>query len=242
MRRTLKGFLGMLTVITLVALAGGYVYAQMPSPLAAQIPNTADYALMNLKMNLQCTEQETTSIVGTTITTTTKKYNIHEKDIIEILSGHPSCVTGGALPADANKAKLYYQYDGGYLVVKVSDGTSTADISHTCMSLGQASPVIWTGSEDLAPTTNTAKFTMLFDVGINVHIPGTASADGLVLEFRGAAKENLNLPKLNKGKQTLTDSWNASGSGFGAAYTLTVDKPVYCTGTAQANGNYKRIP
>jgi hypothetical protein len=91
-------------------------------------------------------------------------------------------------------------------------------------------------------TVNTAKFTMLFDVVIIIDIPGTASADGLVLQFRGPTKENLNLPKLNKGKQTLTDSWNASGSGFGLARVLnTSTKPVYCTGTAQANGNFKRV-
>jgi hypothetical protein len=244
MRRTLKGFLGMLMVIGLMALAGGYVYAQPVPPLRAHVPDTDDYALMNLKMNLQCTEQETIEVNPTTITGTTKKYNINEKDIIELLSWHPECVASGTFPTDIKKARLYYQYTSGSgLVAKVANDTSTADITNTCMALGQASPAAFAGSENLITTTNSAKLTWLVDVRVTIDVPGTASADGLVLQFTGPAKENLNLPKLNKGKQTLTDSWNASGSGFGLARILnTSTKPVYCTGTVQANGNFKRVP
>ena len=201
---------------------------------------------MNLKMNLQCMEQETFVVTGTTVTGTTNNRSINEKDIIAMLSGHPECVVAdsGSFPADPSKAKLQYQYSGIDFVVKVSDGTSTADISSSCMSVAVAGAgdYIYTGSQDTITTTNTAKFTMYFESLIHINITGTATTDGLFGYFFGATKENLNLQKLNKGKQTLTDSWNSRLEGYGLAFIHTTPKPAYCTGTAQANGSKKRTP
>lgn len=242
MRNMAKGFLGAAMVIAVVALLGGYAYAQSaPIPLMAEIPNTTDYALMELKITTDCTEQVTEVISGTTLTATTKKYTNTEKDIIELLGNHTdTCVAGGAFPTKINKAKLYYQYGVSGFVVKVSDGTSSADISQTCMSISPSVP-IYSGTEDVAVGTRSAKFSMVFEMTMEISIPGTATEDGWVMTLTGSAKENLKLPKLNaKGKQTLTDSWSFIGHGLGTAYDLTTAKGVFCTATANGHGSFKR--
>ena len=243
MRTMVKGFLGAAMMIAMVASLGGYVYAQplRPVPLMAEIPNTTDWALMELKINAQCAEQETEVITGTTLIATTAEYTNTEKDIIELLSKHTdACVARGAFPAHPNKARLYYQFSAPGFVVKVSDGTSTADISESCMAIIPRPPV-YMGSENVDAAISSAKFSLVFEMSITINITGTASENGWVMTLTGAGKEKLNLPKLNaKGKQTLTDSWSFVGHGLGTAYALTTPKTVFCTATAQGRGTFKR--
>jgi hypothetical protein len=235
MRQTVRGFFGILTVIALVALAGGYVQAQ-PLPLVANNPAitvTADaYATMAMKINQQCTDQESTSATAFV----TKKTTVNEKTIIGYLDSVAiSCTaTPGAFPADLNKAKLQYQFDGTDFIVKVVDNTGAGvDISTSCMALEAIKPAVWSGTQDLTTTVNSIKAQGLYDMNIVINIPTK-----LAVTLAGIAKENLNLPKLPKGKtkQTLSDNWTFSGGGAGTIGT----KDVVCTGTAGANGTLKR--
>lgn len=242
MNTLVKGFLGVVAVIAAVASLGGYGYAQaVPTPLIARMPNTNNYALMNLKINAQCTQQMTDVIAGTIRTATTKKSTYTERDIIELMSRHTSaCVASGTFPSDIGRAKLYYQYTGSGFAVRVSDGFSVADVS-PCMGVGMAAAAVYAGTEDAITTTNSVKFSMMYNNAIGVFVNGTASADGFNIILSGFTKENINLPKLNsRGQQTLTDSWTLTGQGVGTAYALTVPYRVHCTATVHGNGSLKR--
>jgi hypothetical protein len=234
MRQTVKGFFGILTVIALVAFAGGFVYAQAPVPLVAHNPgitNTATaYATMTVTINQQCTDQET----STATAFTTKKTAITDKNIMTFLHTEQlTCTASGTWPTDLNKAKLQYQFDGADFVVKVSDGTSTAIISDTCFTIAAVGNAVWAGTQDLTTTVNSIKAQGLYDMDITIAIPTQ-----LTVTLAGIGKESLNLPKLPKNKttQTLSDNWTFSGGGAGTIGA----KNVVCTGTAKGKGSLKR--
>ena len=187
-----------MTVIALVAVAGGYVYAQ-PAPLVAHNPGitvtASAYATMTMKINQQCTDQETSSATAFT----TKKAPITEKDIITFLHTEQVTCTAATTFPDVAKASLQYQFDGTAFVIKVSDGAHTANISSTCLSIAAVGNAVWAGTQDLSATVNSAKAQGTYDMDIAINIPTQ-----LVVTLAGIAKEESEFTEASE-KRHQTD-------------------------------------
>ena len=258
MKTILTVFVGILALIGLVALDGGFLYAQpQPSPAIgpgqALIPGKTAGAFMKIRISQQCTEQDPPSNVGSAYTYKTETWRFSEKDVINLLSSG-KCTSSGAFPSDLTKAGLYYRYDGSAYRVFVSSNTSdianTAEITPACISLIFPTHefATWAGTENLDAGINQRKVSGLYEIEVKLSIPPSAAMEGLVFQFVGTAKENLNLPKLNrKGKQTLTDSIDFSGEspGYGVPKNFDNDPSTctpdtcyteHCSGTVRAKG------
>jgi len=247
MRIMWKGFLGTLTVISLVALGTGYLFAAATLPVPGQAALGTTYAPMKLTITEKCVEQGAPTPVGTSTTKfqyPTGSVTFKNTDIINLLSSaHVTCTaTGAAFPTtlDVAKASLYYQYDGAtafnvYVSTNgvITDAAHTVEITPACVAVNFPTTAysVWSGTEEISGTAFTkANLSGQYEMAIVISIPGaSATAKGLYLGLAGLAKETYNITPPNSKKiQTLNDTVNFSAEAFGFQNTGTLDPESTC--------------
>jgi len=247
MRIMWKGFLGMLTVISFLALSTGYLFAAATLPAPGQAALGTTYAPMKLTITEKCVEQGAATPVGTSTTKfqyPAESVTYKNTDIISLLSSaHVTCTaTGAAFPTtlDVAKASLYYQYDGAtafnvYVSTNgvITDAAHTVEITPACVAVNFPTTAysVWSGTEEVSGTAFTkANLTGQYEMAIVISIPGaSATAKGIYLGLAGLTKETYSVTAPNSKKiQTMNDSVTLNTEAFGFQHAGTADPETTC--------------